>query len=160
MSKRKFKIGQLVKVNLNDRVRSTYDKDNYKRICRQRDLRKDNQEELVLAKITGVKLYYEGKGSPGSKYNAFQDYNEAHLKVENSVTTWAVRVGYKNKELYFFVEDIQTTKDTLTTTANEVVPTESLDIPYFFTGPYPKHWREQMSRESKDWPRDKRGRWT
>jgi len=149
--KRKFRIGQPVMVNLNHQVLADYDSENYRRVKRSVDWHGHNIEtnERVLAIITGVKLFQEGyynKGTSRGIFNPEDEYEAPYLSVHESITTWAVRLGYRNKEIYFFEKDMETIKS-------------SSNIPYLYTG-WNDHYKEKMSKESKDWPRDAKGRWS
>jgi hypothetical protein len=161
--KRKFRIGQVVEVNLNDRLKADYDRGEYRRVARVRDWHGHDVEsnELVLAIITGVKVFREGQYCAGdsnrSIYRPDDDYDPPYLSVKENVTAWAVRLGYKNKEIYFFEEDIKSKEVHYFFDQYICFPKE--DIPYFYNS-WNDRYRQQMSRESKDWPRDAKGRWS
>jgi hypothetical protein len=108
--------------------------------------------ELELAVITGMKQFWEGEYTPGGGSGIWDNFepSEPYTSQDKQVVVWCVRLGYRNKELYFFEEDIiDATFD----------PSHAgKDIPYFWSGGWSKAMREKMSRESKDWPRDKKGR--
>ena len=155
--KRIYKIGQLVLVNLNREARPGYDASDNRRVKRaiEWDSYKAHTDDLVLARITGVKCFWEGKYNQGSRAIAgygshYEDYEQAYTTQDKQITVWGVRLGYKNKEIYFFPEDIQRLD----------FVAMGQDIPYFFCGPYSKDYRKKMSRESKDWPRDKHGKFS
>jgi hypothetical protein len=157
--KRVFTIGQLVEVNLNHQAVADYDEKNYRRVKRQIDWGdKRHTDDLVLAKITGVKIFQEGQYTAAYTSSGFlepPDNEQAYTTNDRSIRTWAVRLGYKNKELYFFKEDISVVH------VGEIVvfPRKDLkNIPYFYSG-WTGHYRKKLSRESKDWARDKKGRW-
>jgi hypothetical protein len=164
--KRKFKIGQLVKVNLNQQAIADYDEGDRK-VMRKVDWEgyKKEQDDLVLAKITGVKTFQTGTYHAGSRGGYEYEAEPAYFTPDKNVNVWAVRLGYRNKELYFFEADITpfdhkgieivTFKQIKDSASND-----SLDIPWFWNGGFPDNYRKQMSRESKDWPRDERGRWS
>lgn len=151
----KFTIGQLVKVNLNNRVDPVYSEEQLRLVLRQTEIYgyKKETDELHLARITGVKLFQEGKYIAGSSVfrgygSSYEDYDTAYLEHGNTVTTYAVRLGYRNKEIYFFEEDIIRLR----------CLEERGEIPYFWNGGCPESYRKQLSRESKTWPRDEKGR--
>ena len=153
--KRIFKIGQLVKVNLNKQVKADYEGNHrvVKRIVEWRGY-KGETDDLVLARITGVKQFWEGEYTPG--YRGSWDHYESeepYTSQDNQVVVWCVRLGYRNKELYYFEEDIHDAQETV------IYPKHGEEIPYVYSG-WTDHSRKKMSRESKDWPRDKKGRWT
>ena len=156
--KRKFEIGQSVLVNLNNQLKPGYDEKDYRAIRRLKDWhhgRNRETTELQLAKITGVKLFHEGHYNKGSSsvfgYGGhYEDYESPYLTVKGTVHAWAVRLGYKNKELYFLYEDIEVL-------VNEGCPDDK-NIPYFYCA-WNDYYRKKMSEESKDWPRDKQGKW-
>ena len=150
--KRKFRIGQPVEVNLNHRVIVDYEDGKHRRVRRAIDWGVHTEtNDLVLAVVTGSKLFQEGEyhqGSTGPVYGYGSDYAEyepAYLKFTENVEVWGVRIGYRNKEIYFFEEDLKITES-------------QENIPFFWSG-WNSHYREQMSRESKDWPRDSKGKW-
>jgi hypothetical protein len=154
--KRKFRIGQPVEVNLNHRVIADYELSKYRRVKRAEDWDIHTEtNDLVLAVVTGSKLFQEGEynaGSPGRGVMGYgghyEDYDPAYLSFDKTVEVWAVRIGYRNKEIYFFEADLK------------VIEFEewTSNIPYFWSG-WTDRYREQMSRESKDWPRDDGGKW-
>jgi hypothetical protein len=160
--KRIFRIGQVVKVNLNHRVLVQYDEKDYRRVKRRIDWGiKTDTNEPVLAIVTGVKTFQEGqynKGSGGhSGYGGMDyDYDPPYVTYDRQVTTWAVRLGYKNKEIYFFEDDLDSKEVHFFFSQYVAFPNEN--IPYFYSS-WNDHYRKKMSRESKDWPRDSKGRW-
>lgn len=107
--------------------------------------------EICLGIITGMKRFIEGEyyspSSPIYSYDSYdRDYEPGGVVQDNIVTCWCVRTGYLNKELYFFEEDIQ-----------KVDPIHKHDIPMLDTG-WTNAAREQMSRPSRDFERDEKGR--
>jgi len=160
--KRKFRIGQPVRVNLNYRIKVDYDQNYYRRVKRTLEWGiKTETNDLVLAIVTGVKTFQEGQYHKGSSSvfgygGSYDDYEPAYLVPEKIVDVWAVRTGYKNKEIYFFEEDLVVTESLKMFDQWMCFPTK--DIPYFYSG-WNDNYRKQMSRESKDWPRDSKGRW-
>ena len=162
--KRKFRIGQTVRVNLNHRLKVDYDEHNYRRIKRSLEWGIVTEtNDLVLAVITGVKLFQEGRYYAGSSGGVFEpyDYEPGYLEVKQSIDAWGVRTGYKNKEIYFFEEDITKVDDKFTTDnfGNKVMLEDRLNIPYLYTG-WTSHARKRLSEDSKTFPRDSKGRWT
>ena len=155
--KRIFKIGQLVEVNLNNQAEAHYEKEGKRRVKKKIDWLgyKFETSEMTLARITGVKQLWEGqyeRGSSGPMYGYgghYEDYEEPYCSQDTEVIVWCVRLGYRNKELYFFAEDIKRL---------DFIGMGD-DIPYFWNGGWSKEIRAKMSRESKDWPRDEKGRW-
>ena len=161
--KRKFKIGQVVEVNLNYRVIANYTKGGKRVVMRKTDWEGYNSEtnDLVLAKVTGVKTFQLGQHHAGSSWGYEYEAEPAYLAVSGQVDVWAVRLGYKNKEIYFFEKDIVVTPANELVLFGEMVCVKvNLDIPYFWNGGWSEELKKRMSRESKDWPRDKRGRWS
>ena len=153
-----YKIGQLVEVNLNHQVVTYYDENSYRRVVRSIDINgKRHTNELWVARITGAKLFQEGKYYAGYKPESnptfllptdSEDYSDPYLHPITNVEVWGVRLGYRNKEIHFFPADITVLAEHL----------HRGDIPFFWTG-WNDRARKQMSDESKDWPRDKKGRW-
>ena len=162
--KRKFRIGQPVKVNLNHRVKVDYDHKNYRRVKRTLEWGyKTDTDNLVLAIVTGVKTfkegqYYKGSDSVFSYGSSYEDYEPAYLAAQNIVNVWAVRTGYRNKEIYFFEEDLKPYGNTHKI-FDQYICFDLDNIPFFYSG-WNAYYRKQMSRESKDWPRDEKGRWS
>jgi hypothetical protein len=165
--KRKFRIGQPVKVNLNHQVKADYeDGGRYRRVKRAIDWGiKKETDELVLAIVTGAKSFQEGVYHAGGRSSIFssygghyEDYDPPYLTVKESVTVWAVRIGYRNKEIYFFEEDLKPYGNTHKI-FEQYICFDLDNIPFFWCG-WNERYRKQMSRESKDWHRDERGRWS
>lgn len=138
--KPKFKIGQKVLVNLADKIVPKY-VDNYREMVRE-----NIHDREVLGRITGVKIFQEGEVVSGQVFNTYnyESYDPPYLNVKETITTYAVRLGYKNKEIYFLPEDINLTET-------------DKDIPYLYSG-WTEEERKWMSDQSKDWPRDSKGR--
>ena len=161
--KRKFRIGQPVQVNLNHRVIVDYEDEGKARRVRRAEEWGIHTEtnDLVLAVVTGAKIFQEGEyhqGSTGPVYGYGSDYSEyepAYLKFHNTVEVWAVRIGYRNKEIYFYGEDLKVT-ESLKCLFDGIFPT--INIPFFWSG-WNSENRKKVSRESKDWPRDSKGKW-
>jgi len=156
--KRVFRIGQLVQVNLRDEATWGYE-DNKRLVMRVRYWSgltgKSSPDDVVRARITGVKVMHEGEytaESRGYSFEAPDDYEPAYLSHTIQIALWGVRLGYKNKERYFFPDDIEAIG------AKLCYPLE--DIPYFYSGPYSSDYREKLSKESKTWSRTKKGRWS
>lgn len=119
--------------------------------------------EFKLGVITGIKILCEGW-----YYAAERTYNYSFmapddgpdpggLEVEKIHYLWCVRFGYANKEHYFFEEDI---KRFLNHSSDYLK--RPMHIPFKDTGwnsSLVKKCKEGMSRESKNWPRDSKGRW-
>lgn len=152
MKKRRFTIGDIVEVDKEHRVVSRYVKD--KKVMQRYNhgsVHGNAYKEVVIGVITGLKRFIEGEYYPASKGGSFYWYEDAEYEPggviwEKTITCWGVRTGYLNKELYFFEKDIE-----------EVDPIHHHDIPLLETG-WNKKYREQMSRESKEWPRNEKGR--
>jgi len=162
--KRKFRIGQPVEVNLNHQVVVDYeDGGRYRKVKRAIDWGiKKETNDLVLAIVTGAKLFREGTYHAGGTsshgfISNYDDYEPAYLSFDRNVEVWAVRLGYKNKEIYFFEEDLKPYGNTHKI-FEQYVCFDLDNIPYFYSG-WNDNYRKQMSRESKDWPRDSKGRW-
>lgn len=161
--KRKFRIGQPVRVNLNYRVKVDYDQKEYRRVKRTLEWGiKTETNDLVLAIVTGVKTFQEGQYHKGSSSvfgygGSYDDYEPAYLVPEKIVDVWAVRTGYKNKEIYFFEKDLTPYGNTHQI-FDQYICFDMDNIPYFYSG-WNDYYRKKLSREAKDWPRDKKGRW-
>ncbi len=167
--KRVFRIGQLVQVNMRDEARWGYE-DKQRLVMRVRYWNgltgKSSPDEIVRARITGVKVMHEGKYTPAARGFSFEspaypdDSEPAYLEHTNQVVLWGVRLGYRNKERYFFPDDIESLGEQHTIFKSEVHYPLEHDIPYFYSGPYSSDYREKLSRESKSWGRDSKGRWS
>lgn len=162
--KRKFRIGQPVKVNLNHRVKADYeDGGKYRRIKRAIDWGIHTEtNDLVLAVVIGAKLFKEGNYNAGSEggYGLIDpyDYEPAYLTVKEVVSVWGVRVGYRNKEIYFFEKDLKPYGNTHQI-FDQYICFDMINIPFFWSG-LTDYYRKRMSVESKDWPRDDKGKWS
>lgn len=176
----KFRIGDKVEVdflrdevvaNYTERNRvyensSTVGKQGYKSLCRNWELKEDKKDEgfgytlpkdIRLGVITGIKVMCEGWHYQAEAYTP--GYNSMYpddppdpggLEVVKTHYLWCVRSGYANKEHYFFEEDIK-------------IVVSSDEIPFKDTGwnsSMADKGRADMSRWSKDFPRDSKGRWS
>lgn len=163
--KRKFRIGQPVEVNLNHQVAVDYeDGGRYRKVKRAIDwgIKKETNDP-VLAIVTGAKLFQEGTyhaGGGSSRFSNYgghyEDYEPAYLSFDRNVEVWAVRTGYRNKEIYFFEQDLKITESLKMFDQWMCFPTS--DIPFFYSG-WTEHFKKKVSKESKDWARDEKGRW-
>ncbi len=159
--KRRFTIGDIIEVDKENRVEAFYMPLTEGASKEKRVLRRHNHDrqddphvykEVVIGVITGLKRFVEGEyyapsTSSPSYYNPDYDYEPGGVVHEKTVTCWAVRFGYLNKECYFFEEDLQ-----------EVDPIHKHDIPMLYVG-WTDKARADMSRWSKDFKRDEKGRW-
>lgn len=158
MKKRRFTIGDIVEVDKEKRLVPRYIPVAEGASREKRVIQRYNQDsvhgnaykEIRLAVITGMKRFIEGEYYPSNTfydgYNGGMEVEPGGVIQENIVTCWAVRTGYLNRELYFFEEDLK-----------EVDPIYRHDIPFLDTGWNDKA-RKDMSRWSKDFNRDERGR--
>ena len=160
--KRKFRIGQPVQVNLNHRAIADYeDEGKIRRVRRAEDWGIHTEtNDLVLAVVTGSKLFQEGEyhagnNAPTGYGSSYDDYEPAYLSFTRNVQVWGVRTGYRNKEIYFFEGDLQVT-ESLKCLFDGIFPT--VNIPFFWSG-WNSENRKKVSRESKDWPRNSKGKW-
>lgn len=156
----KFKIGEVVEIDKWKAIKIEYlpingDVNQQRKTCVRSNYGREDDpycpKDICFGLITGMKRFIEGKyyapSKSGWSYDGPDyDYEPGGVIQENMVTCWCVRTGYLNKELYFFEEDIV-----------EVDPIYRHDIPMLDTG-WTKKAREQMRRESKEWDRDKKGR--
>jgi hypothetical protein len=163
--KTKFTIGDIVKVDLENRVVSRYiDHDGKIQKVMQRfnqdSIFSTRYKEVVKAVVTGLKRFVEGEYyAPERSFygygSSYEEYDTGGVIHENTIQCWAVRTGYLNKEFYFFEKDIRMIQSV---DQMYFVNDDSRDeIPLLYTG-WNDKYRKQMSRESKDWPRDERGR--
>jgi hypothetical protein len=156
MKERKFNIGDIVEVDKENRVEAFYtgEKGDNRVLLRHNHDRQNDlnvYKEITIGVITGLKRFVEGKYYPSSTstpsyYSPDYDIEPGGVIHEKTITCWAVRTGYLNKEIYFFEEDI-----------TEVDPIHRHDIPTLDTG-WTKKAREDMSRWSKGFGRDAKGR--
>ena len=158
--KRKFQIGEVVEIDKWNAIKILYlpmDEGSRKKrkTCVRTNHGRENDpycpKDIVVGVITGMKRFIEGEYFPPSKpgmssYDPDYDWEPGGVVQDKIVTCWCVRTGYLNKELYFFEEDITV-----------VDPIYKHDIPMLDAG-WNDRAREQMSRESKTWDRDEKGR--
>lgn len=170
MRKLKFTIGQPVLVDLNQQAKAGYDGDK-RRVRRQIEWdegRKMHTNQPEMGVITGMKQFWEGVYQSGSRAPHFgygghyEDYEPPYCSQDIEVLVWCVRLGYLNKELYFFEDDIKPNGEIHHFFKQHLCFPMDLvwNIPKKWTGGWSQYWREKMSRESKDWPRDSKGRWS
>lgn len=167
--KLKFMIGQPVLVDLNKQAKAGYDGDK-RRVRREiewKEWKRQFADQPELGVITGMKQFWEGEynagQSAGSSYFGYeQEYEQAYTTQDKQVIVWCVRLGYLNKELYFFEEDIKPNGEIHEFfSQHRCFPMSTVDsIPKKWNGGVPERYRKQLSRESKDWPRDEKGRWS
>lgn len=167
--KTKFMIGQPVLVDLNQRVVAGYDGDK-RRVRRQIEWnkgRRDYANQPERGVITGMKQLWEGEyqaaSQPGSSYFGYEhEYEQPYCSQDKEVLVWCVRLGYLNKELYFFEGDINVNGEIHEFfKQHRCFPMSTVDsIPKKWVGGYTKQYIEMIRRESKDWPRDEKGRWS
>jgi hypothetical protein len=172
----KFRIGDRVKIDMRKEIRVVYeDKINssgkeqqYKTLMTaEEELEKCTlspmPEDKRRAVITGMKIFCEGwhyasyQSSP-SYFDPVGDYEPGGIDVQKVHYLWCVRFGYVNKEHYFRGEDILRILDSVGSVYNR-----PMYIPFKDTGwntSTANRYRKQMSRESKSWPRDSKGRWS
>lgn len=153
--KPKFKIGQLVKVNLNNQLKPKYLK-NRRKILKVRDIYDRNfyMDTKVLARVTGIKLFQEGVYRSEVRYydyTGYNDYSPTYLDVDNTVIVYAIKLGYLNKEIFFNENDMEIVYEDLFFNKN------AKDIPYKYNY-WSEHDRKELSRLSKCFDRDEKGR--
>ncbi len=104
-----------------------------------------------IGRIVGIAKRFEGKINIGS-YGGYDGYDDGgnYLMIERSLDFYKVRLGMMNSSLLVFPEDIQLIK-----------PENINSFPLRFTNSlaWNSDDRERLSEDSKDWPRDKKGRW-
>lgn len=166
--KLKFRIGDTVEVDMRKEASVYYQarKDSngrmrdYKTLIKAEELLAEQTlspmiSDVRKAVVTGMKMYCNGWFYPPGKFVGFsnmhpdEDPDPGGIDVQETVFLWCVRFGYMNKEHYFFEEDIIK------------VPGKGVFIPFKDTGwnsSLADKGREAMSRESKEWPRDSKGR--
>ena len=113
--------------------------------------------EPTIAQVTGIALKYEGSIHPGYSGGGglFDDYDcEApQFEYKKSVWLWLVRFCVRGGETMVFDEHIEPVE----------VP-DGFYLPINYKSTYDKEYLQEMSKVMKecmkDWPRDKKGRWT
>lgn len=109
-----------------------------------------NFSKPKLGRIVGLCRRFEGTYT-GSSQNYWGDYDEPYLSITGSKLFWLVRLGWLNKPILCLDECLTLAK-----------PYEIKDFPKLFMSQI--EWSEQsrkdLSRDSYDWPRDEKGRWT
>jgi hypothetical protein len=143
-----YQIGDWVEVK--SRVEFYYDKD------RMRKTREAPYDEPWKGQVVGVATrmlgqYYPPETSYSPSYDSMTDYGEyepAYLTWEKTVRVWLVRRGMINLPVEVSSQGLEIT-----------TPEEQL--PWMWTNPLrcTKEYRSMLSRESRDWPRDEKGRW-
>ena len=139
---RRFKIGDWVMIRGNAIKEETTDKDGTtRRLLVTRPFKFPR-----LGRITGVASRYDGRLD--------YDWECGNTFIQEKChAVWCIRLGLKNSEIYAFDEDVE-----------PIEVAEGHQLPVMYSGPYPEHilqeMRETMRDYMKDWPRDKKGRWT
>ncbi len=114
---------------------------------------KSKEVKPFYAQITGATRRQEGK-IHYHKYNHSYisefdgGYEPGYLDVKNTVFVWKVRRGMTNKEIEVFEKDM-----------NYMMNYAFFKLPLRFNSEWTKEAREEMSKISKDFPRDEKGRW-
>jgi hypothetical protein len=105
----------------------------------------------LKGKITGATYKFLGTYDPGSKgydYDGNYDNESPYLYVDSSVFVYTVKLGLMNLNLYVLPEHI-------------INCTEKFKFPIKHTNitPLTTEQRKDLSKWSKDYPRDVKGRW-
>jgi hypothetical protein len=163
-----FKIGDVVKVDKNKRVDAFYEPiekgaKREKRVMRRSNyMITDPWKDEVKGIITGMKRFLEGEyfapsNARGLSYGGhYEDYEPGGIHHEKTVRLWCVRTGLYNKEIYFFPEDIVLIeKYQAIDFSHKKYPIPQVDNGWSSGC---EDYKKQMSRESKSWPRDEKGR--
>lgn len=150
MDLRRFKVGDVVCVQ--HIVEPFYDPANRRRIMRQL------LEEPVFGRVVGLTRIQLGEYKEGGEYapsivSPEPDYEPPYLDIKKQETVWLVRFGMLNRPVKVLDEDIQGPLDPMQH-RDFVMP-----LMYQKRHNWPQEFRDDLSRQSKDWPRDERGRW-
>lgn len=133
-----FKIGDWVIVKAGAVSVLNYENEN-DRIISIRKVERVEYKKPLLGKITGATWKSEGEIKSG------YDYEPAYLIVDKKVFVWTYRIGLLNKERYALEKDI------------ELVEDHPEKLPRLYCG-YSDEYKKNLSKESKKWPRDEKGR--
>lgn len=107
-----FKIGQQVLVDKYKRVVVDYDSDDNRFLVRWGDAGelRSGLKKSAVGVVVGAKNMQEGKlrggGYVSSTFLIDPDYERGVLHVKRVTTVWLVRLGYLNRPLRFFPEDM------------------------------------------------------
>lgn len=169
-----YRIGDHVKVDMTKEVRVIYEKrinskgvkQDYKTLIKaDEEFAKQSlspmPKDIRKGVITGMKMicngwHYRSYQSSPSYFDPVGDYEPGGIDVQEIVYLWCIRFGYMNKEHYFKEEDITRFLNTPSQTL-----TRPMFIPFKDTGwnsSQADQARENMKREVKSYPRDKKGR--
>jgi len=99
-----------------------------------------------LAQVVGITTKYDGK-----IYWGYGDYSEDpnYLQITKSHQFWLVRFGLSNKAVCIAENDMRFATD------EEIHP-----LPYSYPPPTIRERdRQNLSEDSRHWPRDSKGRW-
>lgn len=149
MKKTKFNLGDVVIVDYRNRVETIYEE--YKRVLYKPASEVSKFEEVDERKgmIVGARYIQEGYWHRG-RYDEEGGWSDPpHLTNIKTKLVYLIRFGLTNKEVMFLEEDIIEEPFTVNWTA---FPTRFVKIT--------KEERESMSKASKSYPRDEKGRWT
>ena len=160
-SKISFKIGDWVRVKARTEVgyETEEEFEKGKRLGNIKHTRKLRRvpytHEGVIGQIVGARRKMFGELKGGSTLNSYtgaEDYTDGYLEVQNSVIVWLVRPGYLNKPIEAVEEDIERPGEWI-----------SDELPWFSSSfdtseERREKIRKEMSKDSKDWPRDEKGR--
>ena len=145
MKKPAFKIGQWVRVThtISFHYESSGDPKTDERKIVRSNLTSNRDEDI--GQIVGAKKRQLGKLIIPT-YGYYGDDDRPYLHTEKTITTWLIKRGYINKPIEALEEDI------------EVIFMDK-ELPWLFI-PWSKQERKHFSEDSKDFPRDSKGRFS
>ena len=146
MKNPKFKIGDWVLIKA--KVRLDYDKNGYRQVKRT--------PTEKTGQICGAKRRFLGKISNPSYYSG----DQAYLTVKGSILVWLVRIGYLNKPIEVFEEDIELIFPMILRDMDKLLFIEP-GTPWFYRDDpfWTERDKEDLRKYMKDHPRDEKGRW-
>jgi len=157
--KNRFEIGDWVIVTAKVSIDYIdYDKDGnqlsnidlYTKIKNTRRVIISKEINPIVGKVVGMAARMKGDYYSGNRqysYNGEYDYEPGYLSNTKVIYVWLVRTGMLNKQIEVLDSDISLHKG-------------KKDFPLKYMPPWSDDLRKAVSIDSKDYPRDKKGRWT
>jgi hypothetical protein len=157
MSKKyKFEIGEVVLAGCRAEMQFTID-EIQRSYTDEKELKIIRLASPIIGKICGMRRRFYGVVHPESPctpsyYGGGDDYIPAYLEVKGSVLLYEIKEGMLNRPIEVLEKHITKIKD--------FSPGFLLNyqFPLLYTGITEKV-KEYLRNESKNWPRDKKGRW-
>jgi hypothetical protein len=145
---KKFQIGQGVRVKA---VVDSHWETSTKYLERSKKvIERMECSETTIGQITGVRRIVLGSIIEGSSGYMGEDYEPNSFNPEKVIMVWEVRTGLTNKPILAYPEDLE-----------RVWLRMDMPVPILRSCAivYSDVYRKAMSEDSKNWPRDAKGRW-